>query len=159
MVTTRTWRCAVTAITVLAAMVVTVTDASAARSAPVEAAISASRGADLTPTNITFDRSAAVAGSSVLLDSGVSNLGETGTGVFNIKWFVDGEEVAYGSHGGVPGKAQVLDGNTQIDYTFANPGSYSVTFVVDADNHVAESNEDNNSRTVKVRVKGSGVSG
>jgi hypothetical protein len=72
-------------------------------------------GADLKPTNIKVNPSAVVAGRSVLLDSGVRNLGEQGTDGFNIKSFVDGNEVAYGGHGGVPGKAQVLDGNSQID--------------------------------------------
>lgn len=153
MVTTGIRRGAVTGITVLAAMFVTVTDVSAARSAPVDPGITVSQGADLKPTNIRFDRSSVVVGRSVLLDSGVRNVGEQGTDVFNIKWFVDGQQVAYGSHGGVPGNTQVLDGNSQIDYTFANPGSHRVTFIVDVDNNVAESRENNNSRTVKVKVK------
>jgi subtilase family serine protease len=76
----------------------------------------------------------------------------SGTGVFNIKWLVDGEEVgAYGSHDGVPSNSSQLNGNSQFDWTFGDPGSFhTVTFIVDADNHVAELNENNNriSRTV-----------
>jgi hypothetical protein len=58
---------------------------------------------NLQPTGITFDTSTAVVGGTVFFDSGVSNTGDVDTSVFNIKWFVNGQEVgAYGSHSSVP---------------------------------------------------------
>ena len=59
--------------------------------------------ADLQPTAIMFNRTGIAVGKSVHFDSGVRNTGSAGTGVFNIKWLVDGHEVsAQGSHAGVP---------------------------------------------------------
>jgi hypothetical protein len=50
-------------------------------------------------TAITFDPSTAVVGGTVFFDSGISNTGDTDTGVFNIEWLIDGQEVgAYGTH-------------------------------------------------------------
>lgn len=108
---------------------------------------------DLEPTDITFDSTQLVIGQPVHFDSGITNHGDTPTDVFNIKWFVDGEEVgAYGSHDGLPPNTTTLDGNSQFDWTFDTPGTYTITFTVDADNHIPESNEDNNSRNVTVEV-------
>lgn len=52
------------------------------------------------------------------------------------------------------GKSEVRDGNSQFDWTFDKPGTYEVTFVVDADNHVDESDESNNSTSVAVVLAG-----
>ncbi|WP_374971538.1 CARDB domain-containing protein [Terrabacter sp. BE26] len=114
---------------------------------------------DLVPTAITVNGAvpgaALQAGKSVHFDSGVRNQGSADSGVFNIRWLVDGRDVgAYGSHAGVPANTTVLDGNSQFDWTFTAAGSYTVTFAVDVDNHVAESNESNNSLTVQVHVIG-----
>jgi hypothetical protein len=106
---------------------------------------------DLVPTAIKFDGAAAALGTKIHFDSGIKNIGGQDTGVFNIKWFVDGKEVgAYGSHEGIPAGATVLDGNSQFDWTFNTPGKHTITFTVDVDNHVAESNEKNNSYSVTV---------
>lgn len=121
---------------------------------PVTAA-DAATGPDLEPTAITFDNSALAVGNKVHFDSGVNNRGDENTGVFNIKWLVDGKEVgAYGSHDGVPKSTLVMNGNSQFDWTFDRSGSYSIAFIVDVDNHIIESNENNNSRSVTVRVTG-----
>ena len=75
------------------------------------------------------------------------------SGGFNIKWFVDGREVgAYGGHSGVPAGQTLLNGNSQFTWSFNAAGSHTVTFTVDVDNHVQESNEQDNSRTVTVQV-------
>ncbi|MFI6904486.1 cutinase family protein [Nonomuraea sp. NPDC050394] len=115
----------------------------------------ASAGPDLTPTAITFSGGAIRTGHSVQFDSGIRNLGDQAASVFNIKWYVDGQEVgAYGSHAGVAGKTTVMNGNSQFAWKFGEPGSHSVRFTVDADDHISETDERNNSRTVTVRVTG-----
>lgn len=109
---------------------------------------------DLAPTAVTASPAVIVAGGRIHFDSGVRNRRATGTGVFNIKWYVDGQEVdAYGSHRGVPGRATVLNGNSQFDWIFASPGRHTVAFAVDVDNHVAETNEANNIRVIRIVVR------
>jgi hypothetical protein len=120
----------------------------------------ASSPSDLTPTPITvngasYGRTPLPVGQVIHFDSGVSNLGGTGTGVFNIRWLVDGQNVkpaAYGSHAGVPAHSTVLNGNSQFDWTPTTAGTSTITFVVDSDNFVKESNESNNSASVRVVV-------
>jgi hypothetical protein len=108
---------------------------------------------NLQPTNIIFDPSTAIVGSSVFFDSGVSNTGDIDTGVFNIQWLVNNQDVgAAGSHAGVPAGQTVLDGNSQFSWMFDNPGTYSVTFTVDFDNQIEELNEGDNSTTIDVVV-------
>jgi hypothetical protein len=110
---------------------------------------------DLVPTGITYNHSDLTAGTRIHFDSGVRNVGDAGTGNFNIKWLVDGREVgAYGGHDGVPARATVMDGNSQFDWTFDSPGSHRVTFVVDADSFVADSDRANNSTTTTVTIEG-----
>jgi hypothetical protein len=112
-------------------------------------------GADLEPTAITYDVSVVQAGQSVYFDSGVENQGAVDSGVFSIKWLVDGQEVgAYGGHDGVPAKSTVMDGNSQFTWTFDSPGTYKLTFAVDADDHVqCEANESDNVRYKTVQVQ------
>lgn len=107
--------------------------------------------ADLSPTAITHTPSAIVPGAAVTFDSGVRNSGSVGTGGFNVKWFIDGVQVGYGSHAGVPANTTVLNGNSAFVWT-AKAGAHSVQFSVDVDGHVAESNESNNSTKVTVTV-------
>jgi hypothetical protein len=113
-------------------------------------------GADLRPTAIKYDTSAVQLNNTVHFDSGVKNTGQKKTPSFNVKWLVDGKDVgAYGSHDGVPGGTIVLNGNSQFDWTPKEAGTHLITFTVDADNHVAETDETNNSETVHVTVEGS----
>jgi subtilase family serine protease len=118
------------------------------------AGAAAPRPAELSPTSIRF-KTPVVAGQNVYFDSGIQNFGDQGTGVFNIKWLVDGREVgAYGSHEDVPSGSSKLNGNSQFNHTFSDPGSFhTITFVVDADNHVKERFEGNNRQSVQVRVR------
>jgi len=106
---------------------------------------------DLTPTAINFNSADLVRGRAVLFDSGVQNLKPTGSGAFNVKWFVDGVQVGYGGHAGVPGNTTVLNGNSALTWT-AVAGTHTLTFTLDVDSNVAESNETNNSRAVTVTV-------
>ena len=109
--------------------------------------------ANLRPTAITADIASPVVGQTVYFDSGIENTGDIDTGVFNIKWYVNGAEVgAYGSHLGVPAHSTVLDGNSQFLWAFDAPGTYTVTFDVDVDNFVPETNENDNARTFQITV-------
>lgn len=109
--------------------------------------------ANLLPTAITYTPSSPVVGQQVYFDSGITNNGDVDTGVFNIKWFVDGQEVgAYGSHQGVPAGQTILDGNSQFQWIFTSAGTHTVTFVVDVDNHVQESDEADNAGSIDVVV-------
>jgi surface-anchored protein len=92
-------------------------------------------------------------GRLIHFDSAIRNLGNQGTPAFNVKWLVNEQEVgAYGSHSGIPESETVRDGNSQFDWTFTEPGTYTITFKVDVDDHVKETDEENNSRSVKVRI-------
>ena len=106
---------------------------------------------DLSPTQILFNSSDLVAGRKVFFDSGVKNSGSHGSGLFNVKWFVDGIQEGYGSHLGVGADTTVLNGNSQFSWV-AQPGAHTIKFVVDANNRVAESNEENNEVSVVVMV-------
>jgi hypothetical protein len=107
--------------------------------------------ADLTPTAITYNPADLVAGRQILFDSGVQNLKNVPTGNFHIKWFVNNNQVGYGVHTGVAGNATVLNENSAYRWTAAS-GTYTIRFVLDADSHVTESNEANNSRSIMVTV-------
>lgn len=110
-------------------------------------------GPNLSPTAITFPPSDLVTGRRIHFDSGITNSGDTGTSVFNVRWLVDSQDVgAYGSHAGVPAGTTVLDGNSQLDWTFTTPGAHSVTFLVDVDSAVAEQNEADNAITATFTV-------
>lgn len=104
---------------------------------------------DLHPTPIVFDSAAARAGEPVFLDAGVENLGSVASGGFNVRWWIDGEVVAAGFHGGVPARGQVLNGNSQLTWTFG-PGSHEVIFEVDYSAFVVEGDEENNTATATI---------
>jgi subtilase family serine protease len=95
------------------------------------------------------------AGSIVRLHSCVENLGDRGTGVFHVRWLVDGRNVGtFGRHRGVPGHSSVCNGNSFFFWRVPNdPGSFhTITFIVDVNNNVRESNEFNNSTSARFNV-------
>jgi hypothetical protein len=105
--------------------------------------------ADLQVSGISFT-STPSAGVRTTAVAQLANVGQSSTGVFNVKWFLDGAQVGYGSHTSLaPG--QVSSGNVRFDWT-PTAGSHTLRFQADVDNHVSESNESNNSfdRTVSV---------
>lgn len=106
---------------------------------------------DLTPTPITFE-GVPIPDVYMEFDSGVSNLGGVGSGVFNIRWLVDGKDVgAYGSHENVPANTTILDGNSGFLWK-AETGQHEITFIVDVDDMVDECNESNNQVSIIVNV-------
>jgi len=106
---------------------------------------------DVYPTPISCQQQQTV-GQVMLFDSGVKNWGYLPTSGFNVKWFVNDIQVAYGPHNGIGSHTTVMDGNSQLLYTFNSPGTYKITFQVDADNQLAEQNEANNSVTTYIFI-------
>ena len=105
--------------------------------------------ADLKVSGITFT-SYPKAGVSTTAIAQLSNVGGSDSGVFSVKWFLDGAQVGYGGHSSLaPG--EVSSGNVRFTWT-PTPGVHTLRFVADADNHVTESNEDNNSYQVTFSV-------
>src|SRR3954467_5335585 len=81
---------------------------------------------DLTPTphrqwaHHTGSGAPLQTGRYVHFDSGITDLGDTGTEVFGIRWPVDGHDVnppAYGSRAGIRAHTAVLNGNSRLDRT------------------------------------------
>jgi hypothetical protein len=129
-------------------------DTHSARSGAHEGSGTAVTAPDLRPTRIKYDASTIRPDNTVHFDAGIKNNGQKKTRSFNVKWLVDGEDVgAYGSHAGIPGGTDVLDGNSQFDWTPKEAGVHEITFTVDTDNHVAETKESNNSQSVTVTVE------
>lgn len=113
---------------------------------------------DLTPTEITFNNADLGVGKTVLLESGINNSSNVETGVFNLKWYVDGEQVGYGSHEGIPANSTVINGNSQYYWTPAASGAYQIKFVIDCDDFITETNEDNNVAMASIVVPEADVS-
>jgi hypothetical protein len=108
--------------------------------------------ADLQVSGIGFT-STPSAGVRTTAIAQLANVGQSSSGAFNVKWFLDGAQVGYGSHTSLsPG--QVSSGNVRFDWT-PTAGTHTLRFQADVDNHVSESNESNNSftRTVSVSVQ------
>ncbi|MBI1978664.1 MAG: hypothetical protein HYS62_01220 [Candidatus Aenigmarchaeota archaeon] len=74
----------------------------------------------------------------------VQNLGDVDSGQFNIKWFVDGSQVGHGSHNGVPKNETVNNDNDELIHTFNDAGPHLIQYLIDSENKVTESNEDDN---------------
>jgi subtilase family serine protease len=81
----------------------------------------------------------------------LANVGRAPSGVFNVKWFLDGAQVGYGSHASLaPG--QVSSGNVRFDWT-PTAGRHTLRFRADVDNQVPELSEANNRASVTVQVR------
>lgn len=106
---------------------------------------------DLQPTPINYANPLAV-GKATLFDSGVKNTGQAPSSSFNVKWYVNGVQVGYGGHEGIASGATVLNGNSSLLYTFPAPGTYTITFKVDCDNHITEVHESNNITSITVTL-------
>lgn len=106
---------------------------------------------DLAPTTLRFNAALVQVGAAVTFDSGVRNLGSADSPAFNVRWLVDGQEVALGSHAPVSAQTTVLDGNSQFTWT-VQAGRHTIAFEVDGPGpgRVDESNEGNNRVTAAV---------
>jgi hypothetical protein len=72
---------------------------------------------DLIPEPITVTGECEV-GFPITFDSGVTNAGDSDSGDFTVKWFVNRQDLGYyGLHEGVRAHTTVSDGNSRMDYT------------------------------------------
>lgn len=86
-------------------------------------------------------------------DSGIkNNTGITSNG-FNVKWYVNGVLKAYAGHNGIAGNTTAYDGNNCFYFKPSASGTYNVTYTIDVDNHIAESNESNNTATTQATIQ------
>jgi len=107
---------------------------------------------DLVPTEILYDKSKLQVGTTIYFDSGIYNGGDASSKGFNIKWFVNGSELGYGWHEGVNAGSLVMTDNSQFYWKPVSSGKYTVEFVIDCDNYIAEENEENNTISASVTI-------
>jgi subtilase family serine protease len=106
--------------------------------------------ADLEVSGISFT-SPPVAGRRTTAVARLANVGRAPSGVFNVKWFLDGAQVGYGSHASLaPG--EISRGNVRFDWR-PTRGRHTLRFEADVDDQVQESDETNNAATVTVVVR------
>ena len=120
--------------------------------------------ADLASTEIVFDSFNPVAGSEIKFSAGIQNLGLADTIDFNVKWYVNGIEKQNMWHDHMMEGSQDMDGNSQtygnsqvFYWTPPKAGTYIITFAIDADGNVKESDKNNNMSYVEVNVSESQV--
>jgi len=106
--------------------------------------------ADLKVSKITFT-SSPKAGVRTTAVAHLKNSGQVESGVFRVKWYLDGKQAGYGSHKSL-GPGEVSNDNVRFDWT-PTPGVHTLRFKADVKYQVNESNEKNNSEKVKVTVK------
>ena len=105
--------------------------------------------ADLKVSGISFT-STPKFGVQTTAKAALSNVGQTASGEFNVKWFVDGVQKAYGGHKSLaPG--EVSNDNVYFNWT-PTAGEHTLQFVADVDAEVSETNESNNSYSVPVTI-------
>ena len=97
--------------------------------------------ADLKVSGISFT-SPPTLGVRTTAIASLANVGRTSSGVFNVKWYLNGVQVGYGLHESLaPG--QTSNGNVRFDWT-PTAGAHRLRFEADVDDHVTESDETNN---------------
>lgn len=119
---------------------------------------------DLMSTEIIFDNSNLVAGEEIMFSTGIKNTGLADTSEFETKWYVNDIEKQSVLHESMKKSSQDLDGYSQrfgnslvFFWTPGDAGRYIISFAIDKDGHVAESNENNNMSYVEVNVANSQV--
>ena len=110
----------------------------------INAAVSSGQ-PNLVVTDITL-ASPPVAGVPNVATARLINAGNSTAPIFNIKWFLDGQEVGYGSHAPL-GPGQTSGDNVFLRWT-PSSSSFRVRYDVDVDRFVSESDERDNSHQV-----------
>jgi hypothetical protein len=104
---------------------------------------------DLKVSSITFS-TPPKAGVRTTAFAWLSNVGQTASGGFNVKWFLNGVQVGYGYH--IPlAPGQVSTDNVRFYWT-PTRGVHTLRFEADVDKQVVESNENNNKYQKTVTV-------
>ncbi len=107
---------------------------------------------DLVPTKIIYDDSNLQVGKEIFFDSGILNAGTVDSEGFNIKWFVNDAQLGYGGHPGIAAGTEDLTSNSQFYWTPNAAGKFEVKFLVDSDDTIQESGEENNAVVVNIVV-------
>jgi subtilase family serine protease len=94
--------------------------------------------ADLRVEGMSFDSPPRV-GEETVVTARLRNAGQASSGVFNVRWRLDGVEIAAGSHSSL-GPGQLSDDNVRLYWTPTSPGSHRLRFEADISGHVLESN-------------------
>jgi len=100
---------------------------------------------DLIVSDISISPNPPISGQSVTITATLRNQGNADAGAFNIRYYIDGSSIGTDrvSFGLNPGESD----NEQITYSsYLSPGDHTVSVLVDCDNEVPESNENNNLR-------------
>ncbi len=88
----------------------------------------------------------------ILFDTGITNSGTADPEqTFNVKWYINGYQVGYGSHSIVPAGTDMTEDNSYLWWAF-DPGTYYIEFVVDCDNYILELDDTNNTSGVYIVV-------
>src|SRR3972149_390021 len=103
---------------------------------------------DLAVSDISFSP-APVPGASVVATARLTNIGNSSSGSFNVKWFVNGAQVGYGGHASL-GPGQTSTGNVRLPWTMGS-GDTVFRFDADGDRNVEGGGEANNSCQALVR--------
>ncbi|MBI5389163.1 hypothetical protein HZB01_02160 [Candidatus Woesearchaeota archaeon] len=121
----------------------------------IEDSVQIAQKADLVVTGIDMTPANPSVGQNVHFEANTKNYGNKVSGVVNIKWYMDGREIGYGSYGPHQPGSTLADysDNIRLDWT-ATPGQHTLTFVIDSDSMEAESNENNNRLSKTFTVSG-----
>ena len=107
---------------------------------------------DLMPTEIVYDSASVSIGKNIYFDSGIRNDGAVDSEGFNIKWFVNGEQLGHGGHPGIPANGVDMTSNSQFSWAPPAAGDYVIEFFVDSENTLKETDESNNTVTITVSI-------
>jgi subtilase family serine protease len=82
----------------------------------------------------------------------LTNVGRARSGIFSVKWFLDGAQVGYGQHASL-GQGEVSNGNVRFTWTPTTGGSHNLRFVADVDSQVTELRELNNQSSLTFNLE------
>lgn len=108
---------------------------------------------DLIPTPILHYPKKICVSDKVLFETGVKNIGNAHSGEFKIRWLMNGHNMGVdGIHGGINAISSAMNGNSSYTWK-AKKGTYTITYIVDTGNNIAELNENNNKTGITFTVK------
>jgi hypothetical protein len=92
-------------------------------------------------------------GNTVHYEACAGNNNPTGTNrSFHVMWYVNGVAMGYDVHAAVPGNTADYDVISHLYFTPTYAGDYIISFSVDCDNEIMETDETNNKMQINLRV-------
>jgi uncharacterized repeat protein (TIGR02543 family) len=107
---------------------------------------------DLVPGSIKFDSSQLALGKMVVFSAEITNTGNVDTSGFITNWYVNGLSMWYQSHDGIPANSTIYNNDSFCYWSPPQAGLYTITYVVDCETQIMESNENNNSVSVSFYI-------